>query len=101
MAALAQENSATSRAPAVLVRVTPREVRFYDFPNLVDVGWSIPKRSARARGVVGFAPGSQQLFVLADSLLTAIDVAAGLVRVVDSTVRLATIGPDGVPYVVG
>jgi hypothetical protein len=100
--ALAQEVPPPVTADAVLFRITDREVRFYTFPGLADAGWNLPKRSLDVEAPVGFAPSTQQFFVLSeDSVLSAIDLAGGLIRVIDSSISMATIGPNGVPYVVG
>lgn len=100
--ALAQQVPPPATVEAVLFRITDRALRFYTFPGLAEVGWNIAKRGLAVDAVVGFAPETQQLLVINDdSVLTAFDLASGLVLVVDSSVSLATIGPNGVPYVVG
>jgi hypothetical protein len=99
--ALAQEAPPPVTADAVLFRITDRDLRFYTFPDLTEAGWNLPKRNLDVDAVVGFAPATQQLFVVTgDSILTAIDVAGGLIRVVDSSISIATVGPNGTPYVV-
>ncbi len=102
LVALAQEVPPPVTSDAVLFRITDRELRFYSLPDLQDAGWTLPKRRLDVDAVVGFAPSSQQLFVLSDdSVLTAFDLVGGLVRTIDSSISMATVGANGVPLVVG
>ncbi len=77
------------------------DARLYRLPGLEEVTWRFEAGAAPIAQAVGFAGDDDLVYALTTTNeLVALDLASGRVRVADTNVVLATLGPTGTPHVV-
>src|SRR5882724_261204 len=78
-----------------------RNIRLYRLPGLTEAAWHIDDGGIGTGTLIGFATDDDYAFGVTDqNELTLLDVAVGKVRVVDTGIILAALGPTGTPLAV-
>lgn len=104
MSELAAEHSSFTPQEAVAFRIPHRSsegVGIYRLPSLTELPWRIPMPRTEVTEVVGYSSEGDLIYLIGDSTkLYAIDLTAGLTRMIDSSIHRAALGLNGVPYVI-
>lgn len=104
MSALRQQDGGAPSAEAVAFRISADgtvPIRIYKLPDLVEIPWQIPMSNIGVDRIVGYTGERELIYVTtAAGGLFAIDLQAGLSRMIDSSVRRVTMGANGIPYLV-
>ncbi len=104
MSKLAQEHNSFTPQEAVAFRIphgSSEGVGIYRLPSLTELPWRIPMPRTEIAEVIGYSSEGDLIYLIGDSTkLYAIDLTAGLTRMIDSSIHRAALGLNGVPYVI-